>query len=223
MSFRYVLFASSAAISLIVPVTEASAQYRYYDRPSFEHRQRQQRPTQVMRPQQADVRSAAKPAVPARKPVEQAAAQPAPAAAKPATVAPLTEEQIAAKAAVDELLAREPALVAAKLIPDPALVRAAAAKHSAQEARFAALKARQEAEAAKRREIEEKNKAREEAKAAALKARQDAQAMNGKPKFEPAKSKPAPAAVFVPQAPSAPVRPVLRMPAPEGLPLARNL
>ncbi len=78
----------------------------------------------MQRPQpQADIRSNTKPVAPANKdPVEQQA--------KPAPVAPLTEEQIAAKAAVDELLARDPALIAAKQIPAPALVRAAAAKHT---------------------------------------------------------------------------------------------
>ena len=125
------------------------------------------------RPQQADIRSNTKPVAPANKrPVEQQA--------KPAPVAPLTEEQIAAKAAVDELLARDPALLAAKQTPDPTLARAAAAKHNAQEAKLAALKAQQEVEAARSKE---KNKAREDAKAAA---------------------------------PSAPVHPVLRMPAPEA-------
>lgn len=228
MSFRQVLFASSAAISLIAPITDASAQYRYYDRPALDQH-RQQRPAQAVRPQQVDTRSATKPVAPAKKSVEQAA-KPAPITsavkpveqvAKPAPVAPLTEEQAAAKAAVDELLAREPALIAAKAIPDPALARAAAAKHNAEEARLAALKAKQEADATKLRELQENNKAREEAKAAALKAKQDAQAKNAKVKVEPTKNKPVPATIAA--STRVPVQPVLRMPEPEGLPVARKL
>ena len=230
MSFKQVLFASGTAISLIVPITDASAQYRNYDRPAADQ-QRQQRPAQAVRPQhagrpqqimqrpqpqRADIRSNTKPVAPANKgPVEQQA--------KPAPVAPLTEEQIAAKAAVDELLARDPALIAARQTPDPALARAAAARHNAQEAKLAALKAQQEVEVAKRREIEEKNKAREDAKATALKAKQDAQAKNAKPKDELTRNKPALTTASVSQAPSALVRPVPRMPAPEGPPMARNL
>ena len=96
-------------------------------------------------------------------------------------------------------------------------------RHNAQKAKLAALKAQQEVEAVKRREIGEKNKAREEVKAAALKAKQDAQAKNARPKDDLTRNKPAPTTASVSQAPSAPVQPVLRMPAPEGLPLARRL
>src|SRR5262249_30406155 len=156
-------------VSLIAPATKASAQYRYYDRPSYDHRQMPQRPAQSVRPPQTDARSSSKtatapvapkpaapinPGTPVKKPVEQVA--------KPVLVAPLTEEQIAAKAAVDELLAREPALSAAKERPDPALARAAAAKHDAEDRKLAALKAKQEAGAVKLRDMEQKNKAREE-------------------------------------------------------------
>ena len=49
------------------------------------------------------------------------------------------------------------------------------------------------------------------------------QAKNVKPKVELTKNKPAPTTASVSQAPSAPVQPVLRMPAPEGLPMARSL
>ena len=120
------------------------------------------------------------------------------------------------------MLAREPALVAAKDIPDLTLARAAAAKHNAQEARLAALKAKQEAEAAKRKGLDEKNKAREEARAAAMKPKQNLQA-DGRPKLELGKSNPEAAKASAPAAASAPVQPLLRMPAPEGPPAPRNL
>jgi hypothetical protein len=55
-----------------------------------------------------------------------------------------------------------------------------------------------------------------EAKLAALKAQQEVEAKNAKPKDELTRNKPAPTAASVLQAPSAPVQPVLRMPAPEG-------
>ena len=162
MLLKRVLFASSAAFSLIAPVTQAWAQYRYDDRPAL-NRPTQQRPVHVTQPKQA-VRP--QPAMPQPKPAEPAR-QSVEHRAKPAPAVPLTDEQIAAKAAVDALLAREPALNAAKAIPDPALARAAAARHDAQERKLAALRAQQDAEAARRRELEAKNKAREEAKTAA--------------------------------------------------------
>ena len=228
MLFKRVLFASSAAFSLIAPVTQAWAQYRYDGRPAL-NRPTQQRPVHVTQPKQA-VRpqpampqskqsKQSKPAEPDSTPVEHRA--------KPAPIVPLTDEQIAAKAAVDALLAREPALNAAKAIPDPALARAAAARHDAQERKLAALKAQQDAEAARRRELEAKNRAREEAKPAAPQAKHDAQARNVKlkmePRVEPTKSKQVPGTVSAPHAPRMPVKPVLRMPAPEGPPLARHL
>lgn len=219
MSFKPLIFVSCAAIALVAPISEASAQYRYYDRPSYERqRQPQQRPVQSQRPKPIAASTATKPV--ATKPVAQGSRSAAH-QAKPVPPPPLTEEQLAAKAAVDELLAREPALSAAKTIPDPALVRAAAAKHSAEETKLAALKAKQEAEAAKRREAEAKLRAREEAKAAVLKAKQEAAGKNAKPKVELAKIKAAPLATR--ETSSAPVQPALRMPAPEGLPMARNL
>lgn len=222
MLLKRVFFASSAAFSLIAPVTQAWAQYRYDDRPAL-NRPTQQRPVHVTQPKQA-VRP--QPAMPQPKPAEPAR-QSVEHRAKPAPAVPLTDEQIAAKAAVDALLAREPALNAAKAIPDPALARAAAARHDAQERKLAALRAQQDAEAARRRELEAKNKAREEAKTAAPQAKHDAQARNVKlkvePRVEPTKSKQVPATVSVPHAPRVPVQPVLRMPAPEGPPLARNL
>ncbi len=54
-------------------------------------------------------------------------------------------------------------------------------------------------------------------------SKQDAQAKNAKPKIELTKTKVAPATVSAPQAPGVPVQPVLRMPAPEGPPMARKL
>ena len=180
MLFKRVLFASSAAFSLIAPDTQAWAQYRYDDRPAL-NRPTQQRPVHVTQPKQA---ARPQPALPQSKPAKPAST-PVEHRARPAPAVPLTDEQIAAKAAVEALLAREPALNAAKDIPDPALARAAAARHDAQEQKLAALKAQQEAEAARRRELEAKNKAREEAKTAAPKAKHDAQAKNAKPKVEP--------------------------------------
>lgn len=216
MLFKRVLFASSAAFSLIAPNTQAWAQYRYDDRPAL-NRPTQQRPVHVTQPKQA---ARPQPALPQSKPAKPAST-PVEHRARPAPAVPLTDEQIAAKAAVEALLAREPALNAAKDIPDPALARAAAARHDAQEQKMAALKAQQEVEAARRRELEAKNKAREEAKTAAPKAKHDAQAKNAKPRVEPSKNKPVAATIAA--APRAAVQPVLRMPAPEGRPLARNL
>ena len=142
MLFKRVLFASSAAFSLIAPNTQAWAQYRYDDRPAL-NRPTQQRPVHVTQPKQA---ARPQPALPQSKP----ASTPVEHRARPAPAVPLTDEQIAAKAAVEALLAREPALNAAKDIPDPALARAAAARHDAQEQKMAALKAQQEVEAARR-------------------------------------------------------------------------
>ena len=195
MSLKQVLFASGAAIWLVAPVSEVSAQYRYTDRPT-QDRQRQDRQVQPVRSPKVD-------AVAAKKPVP-VVSQPSPAAKavevpkpvevsrpveKPAPV-PLTDEQLAAKAAVDELLARDPALVAAKEIPDPALYRAAVAKHNAEEARRAALIARQEAESARRKDLDEKNKVRDEAKVAALKNKPDTAPKNAKPKVDTARARP---------------------------------
>jgi hypothetical protein len=236
MSLKQVLFASGAAIWLVAPVTEVSAQYRYTDRPAVD-RQRQDRQVQQRSPSsdstvrkpvttwavQQDARSSltAKPVEAPRsvetrpvdtvRPVE--IAKPV---EKPAPSAGLTEEQLAAKAAVDELLARDPALVAAKEIPDPALYRAAVAKHNAEDAR----KARQEADAARRKEMEARNKARDEAKVAALKGKQDTTSKNAKP---PAQTRQDTSRVLAAAPPRAPVRPIATMPSRNGHPLARNL
>ena len=123
------------------------------------------------------------------------ATEPPPAMTKtvepPAPPPPLTEEQIAAKAAVDELLAREPALWAAKDRPGPALAKAAAEKHRQQELRKAKLQAQQEAAVARRQAIAEKARAREE-KVAALKARHAAGTKSARNRA--AADRPAPAA-----------------------------
>jgi hypothetical protein len=132
-------------------------------------------------------------------------------------MSPLTEEQLAAKLAVDELMARDPALLAARERPDPRLARAAAAKHDAEERKRALLLAKQEADQARRKELAER-KAHEGARLAALRARTDTQA---NPTAKPAKSKPQPvapalvnrAAISAPSgAPSRQVRQAPRMP-----------
>ncbi len=89
-----------------------------------------------------------------------------PETAKVAPPPPLTEEEIAAKAAVDEILEREPALAAARERPDPRLVRAITAKHDEQERRLAARKLKEESEEARRKKAAEKLKARQHGKAA---------------------------------------------------------
>ena len=97
--FKHVLFASSAAFSLIAPVTQAWAQYRYDDRPAL-NRPTQQRPVHVTQPKQA-VRP--QPALRiSRSRRSRLSATCRTIAAKPAPAVPLTDEQIAAKAAVDE-------------------------------------------------------------------------------------------------------------------------
>ena len=188
MSLKRMLLASSAAIALIAPATDASAQYsdRRHCQPhatgnAHDRRPPQRRTPLAALPRQIDPR--ARTPVPRQRrnrPAGRKRLAPLPSRASRscrgrAPSAPLTEEQLAAKAAVDELLAREPALAAAKERPDPALARAAAAKHDARRARLAALKAKEEAAAAKRQEIADKTKARDDAKAAALKAKQDTQ------------------------------------------------
>ena len=121
------------------------------------------------------------------------------------------------------MLARDPALNAAKEIPDPKLAKAAAAMHDAQERRLTMLKAKEGVAIAKRRELEEKSKAHEEAKLAALKVKQETQARTAKPKTDVKPKPSAPpsatiaAAAAVPSAattPSLPRPPALRMPAP---------
>ena len=210
MSLKRVLLASGAAIALLAPATDASAQYRYYDQSRLD-RHKYDRQANVVRLTRA-------PNVDAGRPPMMATKKPTVSAGKPAPVAPLSAEQIAAKAAIDELMAREPALAAAKEKPDPKLAKAAAAKHDEQERQLAALKAKQDAEAAKRKEIAAKIKARDEAKAVALKAKQDAQAQNAGSKADARRtdlarnkphSKTAAASVAAP-----PPEPVRRMPTP---------
>ena len=177
MSMKRMLLAASAAIALIGPATDASAQN--YDRQRFDRQKYDRQAVALGSPPtpKMHVDSARKAVAPAKRPVE-----PVEEVVKPVPVEPLTEEQIAAKAAVDELLAREPALMAAKNRPDPALAKAAAARHNAQEQKLAALKAKEDAAAAKRKEIADRIKSQEDARAAALKAKPDAQAKSAKPK-----------------------------------------
>jgi hypothetical protein len=206
MSMKRMLLTVGAAIALFAPATDTSAQYRRYDR--IFDRQRYDRPiaTSPVRAPRADAIAIRTTAAAVKKPVAQTTHKPAPAV-------PLSAEQLAAKAAVDELFAREPALAAAKEKPDPKLAREAAAKHSAQEKKLAALQAKEAAAAAKRKESAEKIKAREDTKAAPSKAKQQA----------PAKGKMTNAAVSRTKADgtrpasavaAAPARPVLRMPTP---------
>lgn len=111
--------------------------------------------------------AAARPAAVAVRPAAVAVRPPVetPAKAAPPPPPPLTEEQLAAKAAVDEILAREPALAAAaKERPDPRLVKAAKARHDAHEQKIAGLKVKEEAEAVRRKDREDKNKTRHEAR-----------------------------------------------------------
>jgi hypothetical protein len=143
----------------------------------------------------------------------------------------LTPEQVAAKVAVDEILEREPSLAAARQRPDPALVRAAITAHNARDARLAALKAKEETDAIKRKEAALQHQARLEANAAALKAKQDAQAAklaakkpgalkpkpNDKVAAVPAAAAPQQTVqqpVQQPAQPVPPVQPVARMPEP---------
>lgn len=242
MSWKYVLSASAALALTVAAAADASAQYRN-DRSVFD-RQRQvrevQQPARSAAPYAQAIRPAphARPARPAPgvqqpRPVPRAqAAKPAPIAqpesppvvaapkpvAKPAP--PLTEEQIAAKTAVDDLLSRDPVLLAARELPDPRLTRAAAAKHDAEERRNALLRSKREADEARRRELTER-KAREDARLAALKAKPESQAKPAKAKNDTPPPRPETNRASVGGAPAAAVRPA--MPAAEGAPLARRL
>lgn len=230
MSLKHAISASAAFVLTVAAATDAFAQYRN-DRSVFDHRQRQVRPSQHVRPAAPSAQAtrtapgaqqgkpapraqAVKPA-PSVQP-EQApavAAAPKPVQPKPAPMPPLTDEQMAAKSAVDELLAREPALLAARELPDPRLTRAAAAKHDIEERKAALLRARHEVDEAKRRELTER-KAREDARVAALKAKPESQAKPTKSKSEPVSPKPEVNRASSGAANVAPVRQVVRMPAP---------
>jgi hypothetical protein len=188
MSWKRLLLASSAVIALVSPSTDVSAQYYYYSldqqgRPKYD---RQAKPARLARPQHPNTASAKKTIPASKRPADVSARQtpasePAPPqtveriVVQPARAAPVSEEEAAAKAAIDELIARDPALAAVREKPDPALAKAAAAKHRDQELKLVALKTKKEAAAAKHKEIADKTKAREDAKAAAIKAKQDAQ------------------------------------------------
>jgi hypothetical protein len=227
MSLKRMLLTSSALAALIGPATEALAQSYNYNRQFFEGYRTSAGAASRGQPNRSNpVQHSAKPitAKPSAKPAAAQTvhtAKPAPEAAKPAfqvkaAPRPLTDAELAAKTAVDELLAREPALAAAKEKPDPALARAAAAKHDAEERRLAALKAKEEAEAARRQQITEKTKARDDAKAAALKGKHDSHKAADLKKSgrdpEPAKSKPDERKAAI--AAAIPVQPIRRMPTP---------
>jgi hypothetical protein len=206
MSFKRLLFVSTAAIALIAPAADASAQYHYFGRQNVD---RYQRPASAM----ARAVRAPNPAVLAARTPATVVSKPT---GKPATTAPpspLTEEQLAAKAAVDELISRDPALAAAREQPDPRLAQAAAARHKAEEQRLAALRAKEDAAASKRKDSNGKIKAREDAKAAAIKTRRDAQAKSTASKTPAKKSSPESNKVAA-AAPIAAAQPLRRMPTP---------
>jgi hypothetical protein len=235
MSLKYVIAASVALVLTVAAAADASAQYRN-DR-SVTDRQRQVRPAQqparATSPYAQAIRTAPAaqqvrplPRAQAAKPAVNAQPDSAPVVVAPKPVAkptpPLTEEQIAAKAAVDELLSRDPVLLAARELPDPRLTRAAAARHDAEERKSALLRAKREADEAKRRELTER-KAREDARLAALKSKPESQAKPAKANSGAPPARPDANRAAAPAVPAAAVQPPIRMPAPEGLPLARNL
>lgn len=125
---------------------------------------------------------------------------------------PLTEEQLAAKAVVDEILARQPALAAVKERPDPMLARAAAAKHDAQEKSQAARKTKEAAAEAKRTETGDKSRTRQPAKPVRDKAAETAKSRTAKAPVAagPARAQIASAAARPVVAP----QPLRRMPTP---------
>jgi hypothetical protein len=225
-----------AALALTVAATaDAFAQQYRNDRSAYD-RQRQVRHVQPLPRAAAPYAQAARampnvrqvkpaPRVQAVKPAPVVQPESAPVVvapkpvAKPAPLPALTEEQIAAKSAVDELLSRDPVLLAARDLPDPRLTRAAAAKHDAEERKNALLRAKREADEARRRELTER-KAQEDARLAALKAKPNpakpAKAKNDAPKPDVNRAS---AGAVQP----VPVRPAIRMPAPDGAPLPRSL
>ena len=134
MSLKRALFASSAALLLIIPASIALAQ--------------RQDPWAVS-------------AIVEQAPMAEAESN--------------RKSDEAAKATVDELLAREPTLAeAAKRRPPDAKAKAEAERRTAYEARVVAEKAKEDVQAAHRRAIADQIKAHEDAKIAALKAKQEA-------------------------------------------------
>lgn len=241
MSLQRALLALGATMALFGSAADASAQF--YDRQRLERQRIQQsaartamparpvmqaRPVVQSRPALAPT-TAAQPARPNAvlpKPAAVAVRQPVEALVKaappPPPALPLTEEQLAAKAAVDEILAREPALAAAKERPDPKLSNAAKARHDAHEQKLAALKVKEEAEAARRKHLEDKNKTRNDAKNTVQKSGPEPQSKNSAASQKTAKpereAKRTAVATMTPAtAPAlaaAPAQPLLRMPAP---------
>jgi competence protein ComEA len=207
MSFARMLLASSAAIALIASAADASAQYQYYGRQQFD-RQKYERPASTaarsVRAPKAAIVASRTPTATVGKPASQPVRTAPP---------PLTEEQLAAKAAVEELLGRDPALAAAKERPDPKLAQAAAARHKAEEQRLAAVRAKEEAAAAKRKGAAGKVKPREDAKVVAN-ATQDAQSNSTAAKPHTNKSKADSKRLAASATPLAPAQPLRRMPTP---------
>ena len=219
MSWKRMLLASSAVIALVSPGTDVSAQYYYsldqQGRPKYDRQVKPAKHGPLPHPSATTARkNIPAPKKPANERVKFAPAAPInpPAAA----VAPVSEEEAAAKAVIDELIARDPALAAVREKPDPALARAAAAKHREQELKLAALKAKEEAAAAKHKEIADKTKAREDAKAAAIKAKQEERdkVRVAKPKANTGQRGSRKSTASVAAAP-APGIPAQRMPVPE--------
>ena len=215
MSVKHALLAAVAAVVLTGPASVASAQF--YDRqrqaqpshnsifvPAFDARTRATPPAPPVQRVKPDDAGAAAMAQQQREPVR---------AAPPAKIErPLSEEELAAKAAADALFEREPALAKAREMPDPALVREAVRRHADRDARLAAEQARHVAEEAKRRELEEKNKARE-ARLATAKVQRE---MTSKPVATPPAQ-----AVSRPQAPAPAVRTAQHKPAVQPKPAAQ--
>ncbi len=249
MSLQRALIAFGATMALFGSVADASAQYTDRQRlerqrihPSAARPVMQARPVvqsrSVVQPRPAAVTTTAiqsiRPNAAVARPATVAAKPPAAEAIKaappPPPPVPLTEEQLAAKAAVEELLSREPALAAAKERPDPQLSKVAKARHDAHEQKLSALKVKEVAEAARRKELEDKNKMRTDMKRDDIKNASHKSKIGPQPKNAAASPKatkpepeakkttvatmtPAPALSPAP-APAAPAQPLLRMPAP---------
>jgi hypothetical protein len=209
MSFKRVLLVSSAVIALIAPATDASAQHQFYSRQKLD-RQKYERPAPATA---TSVRAQKAPVVAARAPIA-AVSKPASQPVRTAPPPPLTEEQLAAKTAVEELLARDPALAAVKERPDPKLAQAAAARHDAEERKLAVARARENVAAAMRKGTPDKAKAREDVKAGAIEARRDAQAKPSTVKSPAHKGKPESKKLAAAVTMAAPAQPLRRMPTP---------
>jgi hypothetical protein len=173
MSLNRILLAASAVFALIAPEPVAAQSFSHfsnYGQTPARYRQVYPAPHARAAQNKRTTANHNKTAHGSANVVMTRATEPPPVMTKtvepPAPPPPLTEEQLAAKSAVDELLAREPALWAAKDRPDPALAKAAAEKHRQQELQKAKLQAQQEAAAARRQAIAEKTRAREEKAAA---------------------------------------------------------